>query len=147
MMEIVPKVVDGAVVCYLEQSCSSTASHCTECSELAASIHNWVVTSEVPYVVLDFQDKQGVCSSFLESMLQMRRRFHTPFLFAGVMEKNRWVFDAYDYCRQWPIFMSSEDAIRALRIRHPSLTEAPFRDSLFLGQSIYESQLHADYRV
>ena len=147
MMDIVPTVVDGAVVCYLEKPCHSTLASCPDCAELAASIHNWVVTSEVPYVILDFKDKQGICSSFFEAMLQMLRRFHTPFLFAGIMEKHRWVFDAYNYTNRWPLFMSAEDAIRALRIRYPSLTEAPFNDRLFLGQSIYDSQLHADYRV
>jgi hypothetical protein len=58
-----------------------------------------------------------------------------PFLFAGIVERPRRVLESYNYQEQFPLFVNPEDAVRALRLHLPELTEVDLQKVNF-GSSI-----------
>jgi hypothetical protein len=53
------------------------------------------------------------------------------------MERPRKVLEAYEYNRDFPIFITPEDAVRAIRMEYPGLTEMKSQ-KVTLGKSIWE---------
>ena len=80
--------------------------------------------SDLKYIIIDLQDEKDICPTFLTEALLLRKRIKIPFLFAGVMEKAESYLEKFNYFESYPIFVTAEDAVRALRIMHPSLTES-----------------------
>ena len=58
MMDIMPTMVDGAVVLQLTNDCSVKLLDCEDCSTLTINIHNWVKQTEVPYLILDLEERK-----------------------------------------------------------------------------------------
>jgi len=135
MFQLVPELIDGAVVCNVIKTAEKNSLDLSV--ELALCLHNWIKQTELPYLILDLQDEKEVCEVFLSEVLQLRRRFKIPFLFAGVMERPRKVLEAYEYSRDFPIFITPEDAVRAIRMEYPGLTEIKSQ-KVTLGKSIWE---------
>jgi hypothetical protein len=141
MFQLVPEEVDGAVVCNVVKT---TDKYSFDASvELALCLHNWIKQSEVPYLILDLQDEKEVCEVFLAEVLQLRRRLKVPFLFAGVMDRPRRVLEAYEYNRDFPIFVTPEDAVRAIRMEYPGLTEVRSQKVAW-GKPIWEPKAQAE---
>jgi hypothetical protein len=130
-MDLIPEKIDGAVVFNVLCSCTYNASDCPTCGDFAVGLHNWLMTTELKYVVLDFQDEKEVCPAFLEELLQLAKRLKYPFLFSGVMPKPRKVLDAYNYVTKFPIFVTPEEAVEALRGKHPALVQHTFEGIQF----------------
>jgi len=122
-MDLIPEKIDGGVVFNVMASCSFNASNCPPCGDYAVGLHNWLMTTDLKYVVLDFQDEKEVCPAFLEEILQLAKRLKHPFLFAGVMAKPKKVLDAYNYVTRFPVFVTPEEAVQALRAKSPALLQ------------------------
>jgi hypothetical protein len=138
-MDLVPENLGGAVVFNLNSSCGSSKTVCGNCGEFAVAIHNWLMNTEVRYVLLDLQDEKEICPAFLEEVMQLSKRMRIPFLFAGVMEKPRKILEAYDFMRRWPIFITPEEAVSYLEEKHPGTTKVSL-DGLEFGIAIATSR-------
>ncbi|MEZ4743937.1 MAG: hypothetical protein R3B45_16070 [Bdellovibrionota bacterium] len=135
MITLVPEIIDGAVVCSLIEACdSSSGSECDICHEQTVYLHNWLVETELKYLVIDLQEEKAICSPFIEALLHLRKRLRFPFLFAGVIEKPKQILMRYDYT-EFPFFISPEDAVRALRMAYPSITEVSL-EHIKMGEPI-----------
>jgi len=129
-----PESIDGAVVCSLIEPCTEKKSDCDVCKEQTIYIHNWLVETELKYLVVDLADEKHICPGFIEALLHLKKRLQFPFLFAGVVERPKEILSNYDYS-EFPFFVSPEDAVRALRMAHPSITEYT-TEKLNLGKPI-----------
>lgn len=133
MMDLIPMLIDGAVVFNLQNDCSVKSDSCESCIQLALNVHNWIKQAELGYVIFDLQDEKDICRSFLAELLQLRKRMRYPFIFVGVMEKPQEYLESFHYPDAYPLFSTPEDAIRALRMQHPGVTENPVRIPVEFG--------------
>jgi hypothetical protein len=117
-----PELIDGAVVASVCSPCGYKAGECETCQEQMVYVHNWLIETELKYLIVDLQDEKDICAGFLQAVLHLKKRLRFPFLFAGVVEKPREILQRYNYS-DFPIFVSPEDAVRALRVNFPGLTE------------------------
>jgi len=138
-MDLVPENLGGAVVFNLNNSCGASKALCGNCGDFAVAIHNWLMNTDVRYVLLDFQDEKEVCGVFLEELMQLAKRLRVPFLFAGVMEKPRRMLEAYDFTRRWPLFVTPEEAVSYLDENFPGTTKASL-EGLTFGVAIASSR-------
>lgn len=118
-MDFEPEIIEGAVVLNAVDIC--TVGHdCRICSELAVSVHNWLISHDLRYLIVDFQDEKEVCSTILTELLQLRKRLRIPFLFCGMMENPKKFLKSYAY-DEYPFFEIPEGSAQYLRDLHPSL--------------------------
>lgn len=139
MIELMPELIDGAVVTSVCSPCGSKSNDCELCQEQLVYVHNWLVETELKYLIIDLQDEKDICSGFLQAVLHLKKRLRFPFLFAGVVERPREILVRYNYS-DFPIFVSPEDAVRALRMSYPQLTETPL-DKIEFGALIAGARL------
>ncbi len=138
-MDLVPENLGGAVVFNLNSSCGTNKAICGNCGDFAVAIHNWLMNTEVRYVLLDLQDEKEICPAFLEEVLQLARRLRIPFLFAGVMDKPRRILESYDFTNKWPTFITPEEAIAYLEEKNPGTTKVSL-EGLEFGVAIATSR-------
>jgi hypothetical protein len=138
-MDLVPENLNGAVVFNVVNSCGANKSVCGNCTDFAVAVHNWLMSSDVKYVVVDLQDEKEICPAFLEELLQLAKRLRYPFVFAGVMERPRRLLDAYDFTARSPAFTTPEEAIAALEKRFPGITKVSL-EGLEFGHAIAASR-------
>ncbi len=136
MMDIIPTLVDGAVICTLVNSCDYKTRLCPDCDHLVIKIHNWLKHTALEYMILDLQDEKEICPSFLQDIMQLRKRLRVHLLFSGVMAQSRRLLEGFNYGDTFPIFLTPEDAVRALRMQNPGLTEAPLKTQVSFGNSL-----------
>lgn len=122
MMDLVPVMLDGAVVLNTINVCTANHYNCRHCPELAVGIHNWLIENDCKYLLLDFQDEKDVCHTLLVELMQLRKRFRIPFLFAGVMARPQALLETYAFT-QYPSFVAPEDAVIYLRKQHAPLLQ------------------------
>ena len=135
-MDIIPTLVDGAVICSLINSCGYKSRGCPDCDQLVIKIHNWLKHTSLEYLVLDLQDEKEICPTFLQEIMQLRKRLRVQLLFSGVMLQSRRLLEGFNYGDTFPIFLTPEDAVRALRMQNPGLTEAPLKTPVHFGNSL-----------
>ena len=128
MMELVPEKVDSAVLFSLAKPCRE---HCAYCGDLAISIHNLMMASNLRYVIIDLQDEKHVCESFTEEVLQLWKRLRVPFLFAGVMPSVEKVLEGHGYLKQYSLYPSGEEAIAELKKDRSDLFSQPLENIEF----------------
>jgi hypothetical protein len=138
-MELVPENLNGAVVFNVLNSCGANRAICGNCAEFAVAVHNWVLTTEVKYVLVDLQDEKDVCPVFLEELLQLAKRLRFPFVFCGVMEKARRVLASYDFTTRSPIFVTPQEAVAFLEKTYPGITRVSLEGVEF-GVAIAQSR-------
>jgi hypothetical protein len=138
-MELIPENLGGAVVFNLQSSCSASRNVCGNCADFAVAIHNWLMASEVRYVLVDLQDEKEICPAFLEELLQLAKRLRLPFLLAGVMEKPRRLLESYDFTARWPLFVTPEEAVAYLEKHYPGATKVSL-EGLEFGTPIAASR-------
>jgi hypothetical protein len=138
-MDLVPFSIDGALVFVLQ-----TKDYRLELNEKAADLtiqfHNWVKLVGLNYVVFDFADMKEIDNCFLVEIMQLRKRLQVPFLFSGVSSSVCKIIASYGYKEKYPFFINPEDAVRALRIQNPGLTECMNLDDINFGVSICDSR-------
>ena len=113
-MDFVPTLVKGGVVLNAMEICDYDGTDCRSCPDVAVGVHNWLISCEVRYLVVDFGDEKEVCHSILIELLQLRKRLRIPFLFVGLMEKPQNILRSYDY-HEHPFFSIPEEAIAYLQ--------------------------------
>ena len=134
MITLSPEAIDGAIVCNLIEPCTTKNADCDVCQEQTIYIHNWLVETELKYLVVDLQDEKHICPQFIQALLHLKKRLRFPFLFAGVVDRPKEILSNYDYS-EFPFFVTPEDAVRALRMAHPSITEGA-TDKVKMGKPI-----------
>ena len=139
MMEVIPIIVDGAVVLNLDNSCMVKSNNCENCSRLVIQIYNWAKKIGLEYLIFDLQEEKSICSTFLVELMQIKKRLKYPFLFCGVMQQAKNILISYNCNQVYPFFATPEDAIRALRIQNPGLTEIRISSKVLFGRGIIES--------
>ena len=130
MMNIIPNIIEGAVVFDLVNDCQVKSKDCLHCARLLVLVHNWAKTVNLEYFIFDLQEEKDICEAFLDEVIQLRKRLRHPFLFAGALGKSREILESYSCGNIYPLFLTPEDAIRALRMQHPGLTEVPLKGLL-----------------
>lgn len=138
-MDLVPEKLNGAVVFNIINSCNANKAICGNCADFAVGIHNWMMSSEVRYVLVDLQDEKEICGAFLEELMQLSKRLRVPFLLAGVMEKPRRILESYDFMNRWPLFTTPEEAVTYLDKNFPGTTRVSL-EGLEFGVPIAQSR-------
>jgi hypothetical protein len=121
-MELVPEIVNNALVFNVINSCNANRNICGNCADFAVAVHNTLMNTEVKYVLIDLQDEKEICPAFLEELMQLAKRLKFPFLFTGVMDKPKKTLDSYAFGNRHPLFESPEDAIAYLDKNFPGMT-------------------------
>lgn len=135
-MELIPENLSGVVVLNAVHACGAFSDSCGACEEYAGGIRNWLLTYEVPYLIVDLQDEKEVCPQFLTELVNLRRRLRCPFYFVGVMDRARAVLDAFNVTRTAHIFQSAHEAVEHLREETPVLVDRPLREGIPFGEVI-----------
>jgi len=144
-MELVPEMVDGAVVLNLVVDSGGVDTRAG--ADVGVAVHNWLVTTELNYVIVDLQDEKDVPEVFIVELLQLRKRLRIPFLFAGVMERPKQVLQQYSYTPQlYPVFVTPEDAIEYMRRHHAPLLASGLEMVRF-GEALQVSRPRHLFRV
>jgi len=143
MLEFVPEKIDRAVVMNVIQSSQPVPSSVAPASVLdsfvgadfVVAVHNWLIGTQLKYVIFDFQDEKEIPADFVEELMQLMKRVRIPFLFTGVMQKPRALLMSYDYTSKFPIFASIDEAVTYLESKHPTLLGVP-HDGIIFGTPI-----------
>jgi hypothetical protein len=144
MLEFVPEKMDRAVVMNVIQGArplsnavavpvSAVDSYVG--SDFVVAIHNWLIGTQLRYVIFDLQDEKEVPADFLEELMQLMKRVRIPFLFTGVMQRPRALLMSYDYTSKYPIFSSIDEIVSYLETKHPTLLSVP-HDGINFGTPI-----------
>ena len=139
MMDLIPQMVDGALVFSLQNDCRVRSHNCDHCYQVVINTHNWFRYAQIEYGIFDFVDEKDICPGFLDELLLLRKRLRFPFLFCGVVERVLGTLETVNYSSAYPIFATPEDAVRALRIQHPGTTEATIRIPITYGQPLMQA--------
>jgi hypothetical protein len=144
MLEFVPERIDRAVVMNVIQSSRAvpnaipvptSAIDSFGGADFVVAIHNWLIGTQLRYVIFDLQDEKEVPADFLEELMQLMKRMRIPFLFTGVMQKPRALLMSYDYTSKYPIFNSIDDVISFMESKHPQLLSTTL-DGISFGSPI-----------
>ena len=113
MMDLIPENYRGIVVLNLDCKEPCDEMECRDCTDIGGVVHNWLMSSELPYMIVDLQDEKDICSTFLIELLQLQKRVGFPLLFTGVMEKARLILNSYSYSvNNQPYFSTPEEAVK-----------------------------------
>ena len=137
MLELVPEQIDGAVICNVIENPNRPRLGKDHSVDVALALYNWIKRHEMRYVILDLQDEKDVCEVFLAELMQLKKRLPIPCLFIGVMDRPLKFLCDYDYTKDFPTFTTPEDAVRALRVQYPDVTEKVSNQMVF-GKTICE---------
>ncbi len=132
-MDFVPEIIDGSVVLNAVDICSC-GSDCRSCSELAVGVHNWLISNQLRYLIVDFQDEKEVCTTILTELLQLRKRLRFPFIFCGMMEGPQKFLRSYAYT-EYDFFAIPEEGVAFLRKTVPQMLLADLQN-LKVGEPI-----------
>jgi hypothetical protein len=143
MLEFVPEKIDRAVVMNVFQNQQQMTRGVAAASavdgfvgaDFVVAVHNWLIGTQLRYVIFDFQDEKDVPADFVEELMQLMKRMRIPFLFTGVMQRPHDLLKSYDYTSKFPIFASSEEAISFLDTKFPNLLGAA-HDGIIFGSPI-----------
>ena len=146
MMEFVPEKVGRAVILNVMQGASAhqpspllpMSSNVLETftgGDFVVGIHNWLIGTQLRYLIFDLQDEKEVPADFLEELMQLMKRMRIPFLFAGVMDRPKAVLKSYAYNNKYPVFATVEEAIDWLVQRTPEIFAAA-HDGIQFGTAI-----------
>ena len=135
-MDIIPTMVDGAVVLNICNVSLDRKKEEEESNRIAVYIHNWIKQIKLGYLVFDFQEEKHISTNFLVELMQLRKRLGIPFLFAGALNESKKTLEAYSCQDSYPIFWTPDDAIRALRIQNPGITENNAKNNIKFGKSL-----------
>ena len=135
-MNLVPTLIDGATVVVLRVEYKIKDSDCEFFERLIVQFHNWIRETKIEYLVFDFEEEKFIPHEFILELMRLRKRFGGPFLFSGVNNQQKLTIESYGYNREYPFFMTPEDAIRALRIQCPGITETIIKSKINYNKGI-----------
>ncbi|MDA9951144.1 hypothetical protein N9D31_01090 [Oligoflexaceae bacterium] len=123
-MELVPEIINDVVVLNL-QSTDGRSFDDKAGSDVGVAVHNYLVSSEIGYVIIDLQDEKEIPTAFMVELLQLHKRLRIPFLFVGVMPKAQMILNDYNFSiHDYPIFSGPEEAVAYMKVQHPLLSSA-----------------------
>lgn len=121
-MELVPEIVENVVVLNLRPP-EDRSYDDKSGSDVGVAVHNWLISSELNYVIIDLQDEKEIPTAFMVELIQLHKRLRIPFLFVGVMKKAQDILDDYNFMRNdYPVFFAPEDAVQYLKEHYPELS-------------------------
>lgn len=123
MMNLIPISVDGAIVLNLDNCCIVKSRNCEDCINMTLQLRNWIVQTKLSYIIVDLLDEKSICPTFLEELIQLKKRLLIPLLYTGVTKSARDILAGVSNLNSYPFFITPEDAVRSLRVDMPSLTE------------------------
>ena len=125
-MELVAEKVDDAIVLNISSICAGQEhGECRNCVDIGGLVHNWLLQTELGYLIVDFHDAKYLCSTFLVELILLHKRLRIPFLFVGVMETPLKTLEDYAFSASgYPIFSGPEDAVEYLKEHHSPLVES-----------------------
>jgi hypothetical protein len=144
MLEFIPEKVGRAVVMNVFQNGQAVPRAVAPVAsvvdgyvgaDFVVAVHNWLIGTQLRYVIFDFQDEKEVPADFLEELMQLMKRVRIPFLFTGVMQRPRALLMSYDYTSKFPIFGTTDEAIQFLDAKYPLLLTVP-HDGIVFGTPI-----------
>ena len=62
MVELIPAQIEDTIILNVSKHCGNTRSDCKDCC-------NWLISTELQYVVIDLQDVKDVCRTFIPNQL------------------------------------------------------------------------------
>ncbi len=136
MTDLIPVLIDGAVICNAKISCKNTSNVCEECLQAVICFHNWLRQMNIKYSIIDFLDEKSICPVFVEEIIILRKKNKIPFLFAGVTSSIEAVLEQFSPSEQLPLFLTPEDAVRALRLQYPGATESSVNTPINYGEPL-----------
>jgi hypothetical protein len=123
-MELVPEIIDNIVVLNLKASEEKIYDDKSG-SDVGVAVHNYLVSSEINYVIIDLQDEKEIPTAFMVELIQLHKRLRIPFLFVGVMTKAQKILDDYAFgMHDYPLFNAPEDAVSYLKEMFPEAASA-----------------------
>lgn len=130
MIELKPEMIEGILVfnVHAKENCKKP---CKLCVDYSVGIHNRLKKSELPYLIIDFQDAKDYCRTFLEEIVHLRKRIRMPMFLVGVMPRVETFFKEYSLLGQAKIFMDPESAIKDLKKTFPNLVGNNVKDAEF----------------
>jgi len=133
-MDLVPESLDGAIVINA-LSQAQVQSQSVEGIDYGVGLHNWLMSTNLRYLIFDLQDEKEINPSFIEDMMQLMRRTRIPILFCGVMSRPKSVLESFDYGTKYQLFNTPDQAIHFLRNRFPTLLQTNY-EGINFGQPI-----------
>ena len=129
-MNLIPTLIDGATVIVFKLEDRVVEYNHELCERLVVQFHNWIRDIEIEYLVFDLEEEKSISHHFILELMKLRKRFEGPFLFAGVDDQGKKTIESYGYNKEYPFFLTAEDAVRALRIQCPGITETKINGNL-----------------
>ena len=145
MFRMSPENVDGGVVLLSENIQPQCDTGCKLCVDFAVGVHNWLLASQVPYVIIDFQDDKDVCRVFVEELIHLRKRLGIPFCFVGVMSRTRKIFEEYALTQDF--YLAPEEAVRTLKSKYLGLIESVDHTQVRYADKINVSKARLQQRL
>ncbi len=149
-MELIAEKVDGAVVLNISSICvGQEHGECRTCVDIGGLVHNWLLQTELGYLVVDFHDAKYLCSTFLVELILLHKRLRIPFLFVGVMENPHKILDDYAFSASgYPVFNGPEEAADYLKEHHAPLIEKGYDASrMNFGEAIVSYRSRQSFRA
>ena len=123
-MELVPEIIDNVVVLNLKPTEEKIYDDKSG-SDVGVAVHNYLVSSEINYVIIDLQDEKEIPTAFMVELIQLHKRLRIPFLFVGVMAKAQKILDDYAFgMNDYPRVTAPEDAVAYLKEMYPDVASA-----------------------
>jgi len=131
-MDLIPQNIDGTIVLDVGNVCTSHETDCRNCSDIGGCVHNWLMVTDLRYVIIDFQDEKEICHTFITELLQLRKRLAIPFLFTGVTARPKEILYSYGIGPESNvIFELAEEAIKFLVRDYPTAISHDFSQVKF----------------
>ena len=138
-MELVPEIIQDVVVLNLRPQEDKVYDDKTG-SDVGVAVHNWLISSELNYVIIDLQDEKDIPTAFMVELIQLHKRLRIPFLFVGVMKKAQSILDDYNFMiNDYPVFFAPEDAVAYLKEKF-SLAAASSLSLVKVGEPLQVSR-------
>jgi len=149
-MELVAEKVDDAIILNVSSICTGQEhGECRTCVDIGGLVHNWLLQTEMGYLVVDFHDAKYLCSTFLVELILLHKRLRIPFLFVGVMEIPKKTLEDYAFSASgYPIFSGPEEAAEYLKEHHAPLIERSYDPArVNLGEAIVSYRSRQSFRA
>ena len=140
MLEFIPEKVDRIVVMNVLQSARQISTSIvpgispTDAfvgADFVVAVHNWLIGTQLRYIVFDFQDEKEVPADFLEELMQLMKRVRIPFLFTGVTSRPLALLHSYNYMSKYPVFPTTDDSIIYMEKKFPEFLELSHEGIIF----------------
>ncbi len=147
MLQLTPEKVENAVVLMAGQIEPACEADCRLCVDFSVGIHNWLMTNEIQYVMVDLQDEKDICRVFLEELINLRKRLAMPFYFVGVMDRPRQFLNDFGIADYTHFALTPEEAADHLQATYPIVYQSGLNKKIDLRTKITVSKARLQQRL